>query len=279
MPYPASAGRPTLRAVRGRLLRRRRRTAVLQDHRRVRPGGQGVAQGEIRDRLGRNVPEQRFDHYAGVGLHARGRTRIPRKTDGSRAERRRGCPDHPLLDGGQLQLLHGDGQVPCRTYAVGQHRKRLHGRLRPQNVHPRRDIGLEHHRLRPLREHAARYDRGDECIPRRRAFAGSAPVRYSLREPHGVLLAHRPQRATAAQERVPFRQRGRPRRRFLLHRKPHAEHRRTGMEALQGSGGTGRLYGRFPRRFHSRRREGFGRGEGQRRGHAPHRTPRHKPIP
>ena len=64
-------------------------------------GGQGVAQGEIRDRLGRNVPEQRFDHYAGVGLHARGRTRIPRKTDGSRAERRRGCPDHPLLDGGR----------------------------------------------------------------------------------------------------------------------------------------------------------------------------------
>ena len=27
------------------------------------------------------------------------------------------------------------------------------------------------------------------------------------------------------------------------------------------------------------RREGFGRGEGQRRGHAPHRTPRHEPIP
>ena len=48
---------------------------------------------------------------------------------------------------------------------------------------------------------------------------------------------------------------------------------------FKGSGGTGRLYGRFPRRFHSRRREGFGRGEGQRRGHAPHRTPRHKPIP
>ena len=116
----------------------------------------------------------------------------------------------------------------------------VHGRLRPQNVHPRRDIGLEHHRLRPLREHAARYDRGDECIPRRRAFAGSAPVRYSLREPHGVLLAHRPQRATAAARTSPISTTWYdPAGGSYYIENLTAEHRRTGMEALQGSGGHG----------------------------------------
>ena len=144
-------------------------------------------------RLRRDIPQQRLDDRAGAGLHAGGRTRIPRAAHGARRAGRKGGPLDPLLDGRQFELLHGDRQVPRRADVVGQYRGAVRALMRVcrQNVRACRDLAVEHDRLRPLRQHVARHDRSDERGDCRRSLDRGAAVRRGLREADRLLGPHR----------------------------------------------------------------------------------------
>ena len=163
---------------------------------------------------------------------------------------------------------------------MGQHRQGLQSRkeLRLQDADTRRDLALEPDRIRPLCKHAARHDRSHVGRNRRRIFAGGYALRRIVRKPDRVLEAHRPQRRTAAQARVALRSGGRPGRRFVLHREPHAVDRRRGVEALPRNRGEGRLHRSLQGRLHRRAHQSVGCSQGQEHRNAPPDTARRQPV-
>ena len=112
----------------GRLLLAQRRE-VLRTHRRTRQEDGRLQAHPRRDRFGRHLLQRRIDHRRGAGIRPLGRQRLHRPPDGRRADGGRGRPQTALLVLGDLQLLHGDRQVPRGPHALGQHR---------QGIQPRR---------------------------------------------------------------------------------------------------------------------------------------------
>ena len=74
---------------------------------------------------------------------------------------RRGCKAHQIQYGHHLQLLYGDCQIPCSTYAVGTNRKAISARmrLRLQNERTRCHNKIQPNSIRRTRQPAAYTDR------------------------------------------------------------------------------------------------------------------------
>ena len=193
---------------------------------------------------GEQLLERRFDHRRGAGLHPFGRPRIPRAADGRGADRRRGGPQDPFLDGRSPPTTSWRWPSSAPPACCGP--------TSSKGTTPRRAARAScfAHAVTSTWNQTV-YDpyvnmlRGTtEAMSAAIAGVHSlevTPFDAAFAKPHGVLEAHRPQRRAAAEARIALRPGGRPRRRLVLRGEPHAVDRRRGLEALPRIGGEGRL--------------------------------------